>query len=99
MQFDNSDQQDTHRLPRYEHLLLGALLPHFAHARSRAQNMGVVTDTSEFRYLPGQAQTLAVPVPSVQRLTLSLPDARELSTLCFGSNSPTVTYLHGAGLN
>lgn len=61
--------------------------------------MGVATDTSEFRYLPDQAQALGVPVPSVQRLTLTLPDGRELSALQYGTDSPEITLLHGAGLN
>ena len=54
---------------------------------------------SEFQYLPLQAQTLGVPLPPVERLTLRLPDGRALSALRFGSASPLVTLLHGAGLN
>ena len=61
--------------------------------------MDVVTDKDEFRYLPGQAQALDVAVPEVERVTLSLPDGRELSALRYGNSAPTVTLLHGAGLN
>lgn len=59
----------------------------------------MTTDTDEFRYLPGQAQALGVSAPPVKRLTLVLPDGRELSALQFGDGPPTVTLLHGAGLN
>lgn len=61
--------------------------------------MGVATDTSEFRYLPAQAQALGVPAPSVERVRLTLPDGRELSALRFGDEPPAITLLHGAGLN
>ncbi|KDA04790.1 hydrolase [Microbacterium sp. CH12i] len=61
--------------------------------------MGVTTDNSEFRYLPGQAQSLGVPVPTVERVTLTLADGRELSALKYGRGTPTVVLLHGAGLN
>lgn len=61
--------------------------------------MVVTTDNSEFRYLPGQAQALDVQVPTVKRVTVSLADGRELSALKYGDASPTVTLLHGAGLN
>lgn len=61
--------------------------------------MVVATDNSEFRYLPGQAQALRVPLPTVQRVTFSLPDGREISALRYGDAAPTVTLLHGAGLN
>lgn len=61
--------------------------------------MDVVTDISEFSYLPAQAEALGVPVPAVERLTLPLPDGRTLSALRYGAASPRVTLLHGAGLN
>ncbi|MBT2485472.1 MULTISPECIES: alpha/beta fold hydrolase [unclassified Microbacterium] len=61
--------------------------------------MNVAIDISEFSYLPAQAAALGVPLPEVERLTLSLPDGRRLSALRFGEDSPRVTLLHGAGLN
>lgn len=61
--------------------------------------MDVVTETSEFSYLPQQAHTAGVPVPTVERISLTLADGRELSALRFGDAPPTVTLLHGAGLN
>ena len=61
--------------------------------------MDVATDTSEFRYLPAQADALGVPLPRVERLSLELPDGRMLSALRFGTEPPRVTLLHGAGLN
>lgn len=63
------------------------------------QNMVVATETSEFSYLPQQAQVLNVPVPPVERVTVRLADGRELSALRFGDEPPVVTLLHGAGLN
>ncbi|MGM7666230.1 alpha/beta fold hydrolase [Microbacterium sp. A93] len=61
--------------------------------------MDVATETDEFSYLPHQAQALGVEVVPVTRLTLTLPDGRELSALRYGEDAPTVTLLHGAGLN
>lgn len=61
--------------------------------------MDVAIDISEFSYLPAQAEALGVPLPDVERLTLNLPDGRTLSALKFGSDTPRVTLLHGAGLN
>ena len=61
--------------------------------------MDVTTDDSEFRYLPGQAKALDVPTPPVRRMTLTLADGREISALKYGEAAPTVTLLHGAGLN
>lgn len=61
--------------------------------------MDVTTETGEFQYLPLQAQTLGVPVPAVERLTLTLPDGREISALRYGDRDPEITLLHGAGLN
>lgn len=61
--------------------------------------MVVATETSEFSYLPQQAQVLNVPLPPVERVTLRLADGRQLSALRFGDEPPTVTLLHGAGLN
>ena len=59
----------------------------------------MATETSEFSYLPQQAQALNVPLPVVERVTLRLADGRELSALRFGEEPPVVTLLHGAGLN
>ncbi|WP_426183842.1 alpha/beta fold hydrolase [Microbacterium sp. TWP3-1-2b2] len=61
--------------------------------------MVVATETSEFSYLPHQAQALNVPVPPVERVALRLADGRELSALRFGDALPVITLLHGAGLN
>jgi pimeloyl-ACP methyl ester carboxylesterase len=61
--------------------------------------MCVAIDSSEFSYLPAQAEALGVPLPPVERVTLPLPDGRTLSALRFGSGEPRVTLLHGAGLN
>ncbi|MGN7948185.1 alpha/beta fold hydrolase [Microbacterium sp. 22215] len=61
--------------------------------------MQVAIDISEFSYLPAQAEALGVPVPPVERLTLSLTDGRQVSALRFGDGSPRITLLHGAGLN
>ncbi len=61
--------------------------------------MDVAIDISEFSYLPAQADALGVPLPEVERLTLSLADGRTLSALRFGIDAPRVTLLHGAGLN
>lgn len=61
--------------------------------------MAVGEDTSEFRYLPGQAAALSAVVPSATRLSLDLPDGRILSALRFGDGEPETTLLHGAGLN
>ncbi|MFJ4044888.1 alpha/beta fold hydrolase [Microbacterium sp. NPDC089987] len=61
--------------------------------------MAVVEDTSEFRYLPEQAQTLGTDAPRAERIAMTLPDGRILSALRFGESDPEVTLLHGAGLN
>lgn len=61
--------------------------------------MGVTNQTSEFDYLPLQAQAIGVPVPPVERLSLTLADGRELSALRYGDEAPVITLLHGAGLN
>lgn len=61
--------------------------------------MQVAIDISEFSYLPAQADALGVPLPHVERITLSLDDGRTLSALRFGTDTPRVTLLHGAGLN
>lgn len=59
----------------------------------------MATETDEFSYLPQQAQSLGSPVPPVERLTMTLPDGRELSALRYGDETPAITLLHGAGLN
>lgn len=56
-------------------------------------------DTSEFRYLPAQADALGTSAPAVQRISMQLADGRMLSALRFGDEAPEVTLLHGAGLN
>lgn len=61
--------------------------------------MAVAQDTSEFRYLPAQAQRFGTPVPPARRTAVTLPDGRTLSALRFGDGAPEVTLLHGAGLN
>lgn len=61
--------------------------------------MAVATDSSEFRYLPSQAEALGTSVPSARRVALTLPDGRTLSALHFGEAAPEITLLHGAGLN
>src|SRR5690606_6044689 len=80
-------------------IYLGVLLHGFTRSGDSEQNMGVTTDTSEFTYLPLQAQSIGVTAPPVERLTLTLPDGRELSALRCGEGAPVVTLLHGAGLN
>ena len=75
------------------------LIPHFPHMRSSEQNMEVAIDITEFSYLPAQAEALGVPVPPSERLTLPLPDGRRVSGVRYGSGSPQITLLHGAGLN
>lgn len=57
------------------------------------------TDTSEFRFLPAQAQSVSVPVPAASRVEFGLTDGRVLSALRFGDDDPQVVLLHGAGLN
>lgn len=61
--------------------------------------MEVATESSEFQFLQGQADALGVAVPVVERVALPLPDGRTLSALRFGTGTPRVTLLHGAGLN
>lgn len=56
-------------------------------------------DITEFSYLPAQAESLGVPLPEVTRLTLRLADGRVVSALRFGTDTPEITLLHGAGLN
>lgn len=54
----------------------------------------------EFQFLPTQAAQLGLDrIPSVRRLTHTLPDGRSVSALRYGDDSPVVTFLHGAGLN
>lgn len=78
---------------------IGTVPLHFRTALQTEQNMQVAIDTSEFNYLPAQAQAMGVSVPSVRRVTLPLPDGRHVSALRFGEETPRVTLLHGAGLN
>ncbi|WP_435744032.1 alpha/beta fold hydrolase [Microbacterium sp. PMB16] len=61
--------------------------------------MQVTIDITEFSYLPAQADALSVPLPPVERISLTLADGRTLSALRFGTDAPRVTLLHGAGLN
>lgn len=60
-----------------------------------------MSDFDEFSFLPDQAADAGVsgPVPHGERVSLTLPDGRALSALRYGSGSPEVTFLHGAGLN
>lgn len=55
----------------------------------------------EFSFLAEQAAEtgLDIAIPPAERLSLDLPDGRLLSALRYGSGSPVVTFLHGAGLN
>jgi len=60
----------------------------------------------EFQFLRVQAESVGVTaIPPVRRLTHTLPDDRIVSALQFGDPAtgafvpPTVTFLHGAGLN
>ncbi|GAA2984919.1 pimeloyl-ACP methyl ester carboxylesterase [Microbacterium terrae] len=55
----------------------------------------------EFSFLPEQAADagIAGPVPTGERLTLTLDGGRTLSALRYGDAPPLVTFLHGAGLN
>lgn len=55
--------------------------------------------TDEFSFLPAQAADAGVEVPTVARVSLTLPDGRTLSGLRWGDDAPRVTFLHGAGLN
>lgn len=59
------------------------------------------THTDEFSFLPAQAADLGLtsPLPRGERLTLTLPDGRKFSALRYGDTPPTVTFLHGGGLN
>lgn len=61
--------------------------------------MDVAIDITEFSYLPAQAEALGVPLPPVERLALTLADGRTVSALRFGTETPRITLLHGAGLN
>lgn len=82
-----------------QHKKVVDLLRHFSRTRVGAQNSRVAIDSSEFSYLPAQAEALGVPLPTVERLTLPLPHGRVVSALRFGAETPRVTFLHGAGLN
>ena len=54
----------------------------------------------EFQFLPVQAESVGVAeIPSVERLTHTLPDGRTVSALRYGDAPARVTLLHGAGLN
>lgn len=81
------------------HLLHVIVISHFHTHPASEQNDQVPTDITEFSYLPTQAEAMGVPVPPVERLTFALEDGRTLSALRFGSSSPRITLLHGAGLN
>lgn len=88
-----------HIMTRHVELLLDVLRRHFTLTPPARDNTEVANETDEFHYLPQQAQALSVPLPVVERLTLTLADGRELSALRYGEAAPAVTLLHGAGLN
>jgi len=56
-------------------------------------------ERDEFSFLPAQAADLGRELPPVERVQLPLADGRTLSGLHWGDAPPTVTLLHGAGLN
>ncbi|WP_396642932.1 alpha/beta fold hydrolase [Microbacterium sp.] len=61
-----------------------------------------MSDTfDEFSFVAEQAQAAGITKPETahERLTIRLEDGRSLSALRWGSESPRVTFLHGAGLN
>lgn len=64
-------------------------------------NDRVTSSADEFSFLPEQAADAGItaPLPRGERLALTLPDGRTLSTLRWGDGTPAVTFLHGAGLN
>jgi pimeloyl-ACP methyl ester carboxylesterase len=55
----------------------------------------------EFSFLPVQAESVgrAGPLPSAERLRITLPDGRTITGLRYGEDPPVLTFLHGAGLN
>lgn len=79
------------------------MIPHFTSATAREHNEGVShvapEEITEFSFLAGQAAALGVPIPPVERLSLTLADGRTLSALRYGDEPVEVTLLHGAGLN
>jgi pimeloyl-ACP methyl ester carboxylesterase len=61
-----------------------------------------MSDTfDEFSFVAEQARAAGIEHPETahERLTLRLEDGRSLSALRWGTESPRVTFLHGAGLN
>ncbi|MDU0325332.1 alpha/beta hydrolase [Microbacterium sp. KSW2-21] len=56
-------------------------------------------ELDEFSFLPAQAADLGREVAAVERVDLTLADHRRLSALRWGDADPTITLLHGAGLN
>jgi pimeloyl-ACP methyl ester carboxylesterase len=84
---------------RRDRIMLNNMRLGFAGVHAQEQNMDVAIDTSEFSYLPAQAEALGVELPRAERLNLELPDGRMLSALRYGAGEPEVTLLHGAGLN
>ncbi len=55
----------------------------------------------EFSFVAEQARAAGIdnPESAHRRLTIALEDGRSLSALRWGTESPRVTFLHGAGLN
>lgn len=55
----------------------------------------------EFSFVAEQARAAGIddPESTHRRLTITLEDGRSLSALRWGTESPRVTFLHGAGLN
>lgn len=62
----------------------------------------LMSDTfDEFSFVADQARAAGIEHPETahERLTIALEDGRSLSALRWGTESPRVTFLHGAGLN
>jgi pimeloyl-ACP methyl ester carboxylesterase len=64
--------------------------------------MNSLDETSEFRFMAGDAVIVgrATPLPQVQRLSVPVPGGRSLSALRFGEPEPVeFVLLHGMGMN
>ena len=69
MQIANSTRHSPSKIITISRTLVSRLIYGFVDGMPREQNMDVATDTSEFRYLPAQADALGVPLPRVERLS------------------------------